>query len=309
VATKPHTQLTIRSSRDRFAVSRTPSRIVRSGLTQALGISNMTDRDLQSRVREWLTKQGFPLELKVARSFQAQKFSVVQSSYYEDFEEGKARETDVVARLYSNYEPEGGAYIAELESYVAVECKSSEKPWVVFKGAPINYWECDAFLSNRHGKRLVDTTKLKSAFSSLLVGHSIAGHSAAMAFTDEGRAFAAMMTAMKAAEHIYKKRIEGDKEYDPKAENPYIPIVHAAVVTSSPIFECSINDKYEMELTQVPKSAIALQYPRNRPDSRESLIVHIVGEPALEEFIGAVKLCHSDLASRLSTVKPEGRDA
>lgn len=83
--------------------------------------------DLKDKVREWLGKGGYPLEMRVAQRLQRAGFGVVQSEYYKDQESGKWRETDVIA-----YEHHRGKTCRAIFSLV-VECKSAkDKPWVLF---------------------------------------------------------------------------------------------------------------------------------------------------------------------------------
>jgi len=82
---------------------------------------------MEERIREWLEKQGYPLEMKVARLFHAQRFRIVQSEYYEDAETGTPRETDVTAHI----DCECGGVSVRIE--FMIECKSThDKPWVLF---------------------------------------------------------------------------------------------------------------------------------------------------------------------------------
>lgn len=84
---------------------------------------------MESKIREWLQTQGYPLEMKVARLFRAHLFNVLQSDYYEDSETGIQRETDVIAAI----DCDCGGVMARI--LFVVECKSSpNKPWVLFSG-------------------------------------------------------------------------------------------------------------------------------------------------------------------------------
>ena len=196
----------------------------------------MNDEPLKSKIHSWLQKQGFPLELKVAKAFQGNGFSVLQSSYYTDFEEQKPRETDVIARLYSHFEPPDSEFINELETYAVIECKSTDKPWVCFRGVPIHHWAADLFLTNDYGKNLINSVRTKVGKTELFTTKKYC-YSAAIAFNDEGRAFSAMMSVMKAAESLYKEKSQLNGGLDGYEAYAYIPIVHAAIVTAAPIFE------------------------------------------------------------------------
>lgn len=84
--------------------------------------------DLQSQIREWLQREEYPFEMKVAQAFAKAGFTVQQSDYYDDPETGVQREVDVVARV-QRYVSNG----IILRILFLVECKSSlDKPWLLF---------------------------------------------------------------------------------------------------------------------------------------------------------------------------------
>jgi hypothetical protein len=55
--------------------------------------------DLSGKVSEWIEGQGYPLEMTVAKTFEQNRFEVIQSEYYKDPESGDCREIDVVASV------------------------------------------------------------------------------------------------------------------------------------------------------------------------------------------------------------------
>jgi hypothetical protein len=90
----------------------------------------MSRDDLKQKVREWLEKEGYPLELKTAAALRAAGFpGVLPSAYYQDPEGGGLREIDVYAFVTAD-----GNTAASVS--VHVECKSqTNRPWVFFEDA------------------------------------------------------------------------------------------------------------------------------------------------------------------------------
>jgi hypothetical protein len=89
----------------------------------------MAESGLENRIREWLTKEGYPLEMRCAKIFEDLGFSISLGQYYRDPETGKSRELDVVAAIRSPKE------VNEFEVVLKflVQCKSSKaKTMVVF---------------------------------------------------------------------------------------------------------------------------------------------------------------------------------
>ena len=85
---------------------------------------------LKEKLRNWLESQGYPLEMRVARSFRRHNFRVFKSDYYKDPDSGVMRETDVRPSLQDEIHGVLGRI-----GFV-IECKQSkDKPWVLFTGA------------------------------------------------------------------------------------------------------------------------------------------------------------------------------
>lgn len=83
---------------------------------------------MENKIKEWLLKGGFPFEMEVSNMFIDAGFMVAQSIYYKDSDEGKYRETDIVAYVYRNI---NGVFV---NLTFVVECKSSiDRPWVILK--------------------------------------------------------------------------------------------------------------------------------------------------------------------------------
>jgi hypothetical protein len=83
-------------------------------------------QSLESSVLEWFQKQGYSLEMRVAKIFHDAGFTVSHFESYVDPESGTLREIDVVASV--SHEIAGIAASAVL----LVECKySKDKPWVI----------------------------------------------------------------------------------------------------------------------------------------------------------------------------------
>ena len=79
--------------------------------------------DLKERISEWLQRQGYPLEMRVAEACAKSGFRVRQSDYYVDPVFDKPREIDVSASL----QREVGEVLAKLS--LSIECKAdNSKP-------------------------------------------------------------------------------------------------------------------------------------------------------------------------------------
>lgn len=86
-----------------------------------------TDRNQVARVLDWLDKNGYPLEMRVAQTFLAAGFSVQQGMLYTDPDTQKPREIDIIASRSRYFE---GSFIGVR---FVIECKRAlESPWLLF---------------------------------------------------------------------------------------------------------------------------------------------------------------------------------
>lgn len=83
--------------------------------------------DVTPKIREWLQKTGYPLELRVGRRFQAAGWHVNYSRWFRDIRTRKARALDVQA-IVGAVKPQEASFFFSL----CVECKTSTHPWIAF---------------------------------------------------------------------------------------------------------------------------------------------------------------------------------
>lgn len=80
---------------------------------------------IEDKLKAWLEKTGYPLELFVHKELRSRKFICEKSQMYSDVETGVSREIDLTANKVG---PSGnGCY----ELQFVIECKKSDKPLVV----------------------------------------------------------------------------------------------------------------------------------------------------------------------------------
>jgi hypothetical protein len=79
-----------------------------------------------SKILDWLEKQGYSLEMRVAQIFRRAGFAVSQFENYIDPESHDLREIDIVASL--GRQVEGITLVFRL----LIECRYAKKPWAIF---------------------------------------------------------------------------------------------------------------------------------------------------------------------------------
>lgn len=78
-------------------------------------------KSIEARLRDWIGKQGYPLEMRAAEALRDVGASFDHGRVYDDPETKKSREIDLM-----------GYFDEETSVHVIFECKHSDKPWVIF---------------------------------------------------------------------------------------------------------------------------------------------------------------------------------
>lgn len=198
---------------------------------------------MRNKVLEWINKSGFPLEMESAKAFRNAGFDVRQSATHLDLEERKGREIDVLAS-----DPD---WIGVVEINYVLECKSSDKPWVVLMADNTleNYNRALAFsvLSSDAKEAVFANWKADGVFKELLEKPSRCGYGLRQALGGQNdKAFSAAISVLKACSGLTTTRHDSN--------TPRYSFAFPIIVVDTPIFECSLSDNGELDLVEVQES-------------------------------------------------------
>lgn len=239
--------------------------------------------NLKQKVADWLNKNGYPLEMRVASMIRKYSdFAIRQGWHYIDVESGDSREIDIVCTA------EVSSGVAEIN--FVIECKSTKKPWVLFTSddAADSYHELNSFgifselarkelstdyLSETRGLSIEDKDRIPWFKKDGLLGYSIA-----QAFEGNKDApYNASLSTIKAATWLKSNSLwQNSAEYRPYA------ISFPIIVTDVPLFECSLGEDNEPALKEIDhgylffKQHVSESYPT---------CISIVTESYLKLFI------------------------
>ncbi len=237
---------------------------------------------LESKLRDWLKSQGYPLELRTARAFQ-EAGHVKQSNYYYDTESDCYREIDVHVSLQSL--PDDDADWIELA--LCIEVKSAnDKPWVLFSGRekppllPISaaYQRIASPAAKEWMRSWAFRRKIRDM--PLLELEDYSGHSLIRANLApnqrEDVAYKAILSAVKAARWEAQRAGETDEES--------ILLAFPVVVIDAPLFKCTLDDNSDdLRLWRVDWGTLVWRNAVTRGEGTHT-IVHVVTESALKEY-------------------------
>ncbi len=231
---------------------------------------------LEEKLRDWLEKQGYPLEMQVAAAFQKQGFRVMQSEYYEDPESKGMREIDVVA---SRQQKVGNYYV---RLTFAIECKQSkEKPWVLFAGqqrlpGPARVVQRAA--SEGGTKLLFELYKNKELHQlSLLSLGELAAYGMTQAFTTGHDVTYTASTAVEKAAHSIAVSCDKHAMY----RGSFCEIVFPVIVVDGLLFKAALQEDGTIGLASVAAGTLV---SRNRFGGPPFSIIRVIGQSEIESF-------------------------
>lgn len=221
-----------------------------------------------TKIREWLHKTGFPLEMRAASCFQKAGFEVRQSYHYHDPNKGVGREIDVMANLSSEY--------GQINIVFLLECKSGNFPWMVLCSdfAFDNYNRIDLLAVTSQRAREYMLKNFASTFKEFCTSGGRGGYGFRQAMGGkEDQAYGATIGLMNAAQAI-RYELRG-------RANDHLTVIIPVLVVDTPLFECSLSDDNDIDVVEVDRSCFLFN---SYLPSRVGCMVRVVTLDALERF-------------------------
>ena len=231
------------------------------------------DIEFKKKIQDWLTTQGYPIEMLVSQAFKRYGFSIRQSDFYDDPETGISREIDVIATMED-------LPFARFVSYV-IECKlSRDKPWILFSAENLfegrNIFFTRAVLTEEAKKILIEASfkNLNNPKFCWLKEKLRAGYGLTQAFTS-GRDIAheAIMSVSKGT---IARKIEMER-----APGGVFEVIFPVIVIDGRLFECFLENNADVQIREIDEGV--LFSPRRIGSSLISCI-RLVTIKKLQEF-------------------------
>ncbi len=205
---------------------------------------------MEDKIKKWINKNGYPLELKVAKTFAKAGFNVAQSISFEDPVSGKSRETDIIAHITKSIND------VWINLTFVIECKlSTEKPWVGFYNNHSSNFSSNHFpiMTTRNGHFLLEKINKNSKFKSNLLfpNKKKMGYSIVRAFNDNGKdmAFSAIQSVLSATEYLVEKSNKSNKKF----LNIYFPVV----VIEGKLYKAEIDFEDNIQVQKIEEIKIS----------------------------------------------------
>ncbi len=241
--------------------------------------------ELKESVSKWLAESGFPLELRVAAAMRGTGLEVRQGDYYTDPRQPeKRREIDVVVGRRAR-----GRRDVLVE--VAIECKTSTKPWVVFsKSAPRGFetWPASAAYASPKA------AAVEYGHAGLMRTGPRAGFSVRTAFTKSGDRDGSYDAVSQAT--AYARSVVHDQFRLPDDTRPERRVVLPCVVLDGHLFEATLARNGELDVVQISQAALEWRQTKSR-HGFHAVVIATAG--VLEGFARVVGEWIQDVSERL----------
>jgi hypothetical protein len=238
--------------------------------------------ELTDKVAAWLSKSGFPLEMRVAAQWEGAGFEVSQGAYYIDSESNVARETDIVASM-TNVDSEAWA-----RWITVVECKSDRSaPWVLFggRGRPLDAKaRLRAMGATRQTQSYLVRVSRRDDVANLAAFRSdrpaAYGMIQALREGHTDHAYAAVMSVAKAASyflHEFSKDSVGDETLE---------MVWPVIITEAPLLEARLSPSNEIEVDEIDQGTLVWRHPTA---GKGIAMIDIVRAQIAPQYIKSIK--------------------
>jgi hypothetical protein len=277
-----------------------------------------TSKELTNKLRNWMLSQGYPLEMRVARTAIRAGLTVSQGDYFLDHEQKTHREVDVLACAHGAIKDEESA----LQIRAVFETKSganSSKPWIVLSNPNesmhpvartiqravtkygLEWWE-DYACRNKEIQDLAvfDTDDV--------CGYSLVRANFATKDNRDDQAYAALMQAAKGAAGVLQwlSGAAAPRERSDGVKLPgLIALVLPVIVVDSPLYECWLNDNGELELKEIGIGTILW---KNRVSglSNPTTIIKIMREYAVEPYANSLQTAAKVISKAFDDWREQG---
>lgn len=229
--------------------------------------------ELKEKIKKDIEKTGFITELKVVSALIKRGWSTQHGTTYEDKDENRNREIDVVASKVT--------YVRDLDLRITislvVEIKKSERPWIIFTTRPdfpmigwrilhkatnIRKWELDAEMENGgYFSTYLDASYITNSSireHAFRVGKAF--HELEKSPNDKSKIYEALICASKAS-HYFKNRYNesGPIKFDPNQEVD-IQFFLPTVILDGLLFEVHIADDGELCINEKDFIPVEMNY-------------------------------------------------
>lgn len=235
----------------------------------------MSEQGMEVKVAEWLDKQGYPVEMTVARAFQGSDFRVHQSHYFIDPSTSKSREVDVLVTKQVDIDGRS------VRAVFVIECKKSvDKPWVVFTSSTSlpDHSQVVHRPTTPLGRSLLEAFHTSLANQGMFGFPDQSGYAVTTALgnkDNKDRAYDAVHSVASATEYLVSLL----------TSTTTVAVFFPIVIFEGHLFGCRLDENGETVITEEDSAVLVLRKAIGRAPHT---VVHIITLNGLDDFVRLV---------------------
>lgn len=264
---------------------------------------------MEDKIKSWLIKTGYPLELFVQKIVLSEGYMCEKSPIYSDVETEVAREIDLTAYKHGTSTDK---YSYDLQ--LIFECKKSEKPLIILCGdeAPSMRFEqllaSDVYDDNSPLAELFAYIHLHEMPDEELNNRiekfsekCYSGYSIVTAFSKSDENIYKGMMGLAKADEFYRKEYydifhysRNDNQSDLTDKN-YFQMRVSILVVDSPLYLANISNEGETQINETKWASVKMNLPWliNTKERGRTCKIQVVKKEGLQEFLKSISILHN----------------
>jgi len=255
---------------------------------------------MKEKIKSWLEKTGYPLELHVHHAVLASGYVCEKSQLYSDISTGNAREIDLVA--YLNTDHKGKDFFYEVQ--LVVECKKSEKPLVILSSDGETKERYEHYFGTEvigdfklgNGATYFNLHKLPESVRKEKIGRFSeavrAGYSIISSFAQsDENIYKGVMGLATASEYYRKQYIELAES---EQNEPWFRMQLPILAVDAPLFVAYLNEVGDLSIEETNWASLLVRMPwtMDRQDQDRLCNVQVVRKEYFNDFLSEIAKFH-----------------
>lgn len=272
----------------------------------------MSEEETKKTLLEKSEKIGLFTELEVADIFKNNGFRIELNKYYDDIDEEKGREIDLVAEYCRKTDTDKDDYL-EMSFKFIIEIKKSSNPWIFSTFLSDDFHENESSFF-RYESENFDKISLISTFKKHLgeINNQRLGRNFSVldainlkAKSNDSQIIGSLFSVSKAfyEEYFLNNYI---KENEGKLSEKIFEYYELLVIVDAPIYEIFINDG-KKEISQVNEVLVSFNYKSPKYNNTSIYFIRVLNKKHLDQFLKERTVSFKKISEELLQKEGEGK--
>lgn len=254
-----------------------------------------------------LKSTGFLTELEVAKVFRDNDLRLELNKYYNDIDEDKGREIDLIAEFSRKTDTDEENYL-EMSFKFVVEIKKSRNPWVFTSSKADDFWEHETPFFIIESENFQQPQLTETIIEEIkMIDEERLGRNFTVINSDKGdiQIYKALSGVTKAFYHekFLENYIEKNRGELSEKIFEYFELL---VVVDADIYEVFLGEAGE-QIEKVDSMLVAFYYKSPKYDQRSVYFIRVINKDSLDSFLKERKESFGMIAEKVLEKEGGGR--